>query len=234
MTNQEKIIVVTGGARGIGAAICRQLHTAGYSVYSLDLNPPMPGVNHRQVDLGSPLAVKQEIAWWENQASKNIMGFVNNAGVFGISEDKQQREQDLQRMLQINQLTPLLLSEFFSHQVDIRIVNVASIAGLLGGFNPMYAMTKASLITLAQCLALQGVAACSIAPPLVEDTLMYKLVPQHVKERYRAALGDAGFTTSTKVADLVYRLLTGDSFDAGSCYDMNLKQLVVPSVLRPN
>ncbi len=79
-----------------------------------------------------------------------------------------------------------------------RIVNIASLAGLVpGGSSIAYASSKAALIHLTHCLAVAlapDVTVNCIAPGLVEGTRMAERVPEEMKQRARsqAVLGRTG------------------------------------------
>jgi 3-oxoacyl-[acyl-carrier protein] reductase len=106
------------------------------------------------------------------------------------------------RMLETDLRGPYLLARAFAPELRRhkagRIVNIASLAGLVpGGSSIAYASSKAALIHLTHCLAVAlapDVTVNCIAPGLVEGTRMAGRVPEDMKQQRRsqAVLGRTG------------------------------------------
>lgn len=141
---EGKVALVTGGARGIGAAIVRRLHAEGARVAITDvLDAPGQAL---AAELGERAAyfhhdVGDEAAWMETLAAVTgrfggLHVLVNNAGIFLPGAIAETPVHDVERQFRVNQLGVFL---GLKHgQVPLRaagggsIVNISSIAGQRG------------------------------------------------------------------------------------------------------
>lgn len=79
---QDKTLIVTGAASGIGAEVARLARLAGARVIALDRNEPQISVHaYHPVDLGDPASIDQVIA----RLPERIDGLCNIAGVPGTA-----------------------------------------------------------------------------------------------------------------------------------------------------
>lgn len=160
--------VVTGGARGIGAAVASVLNESGFSVVRVDITPA-EGVE--VCDVADPSAV-QDLARRVGQVDL----LVNNAAIWKFGPLETVDPQDFFDVLQVNLLGAFHCIRFLgSRMLDGGggcIVNVASVAAAhpnpsVGG----YAASKAGLVALTEQTALEwgprGVRCNAVAPGLV-------------------------------------------------------------------
>jgi NAD(P)-dependent dehydrogenase (short-subunit alcohol dehydrogenase family) len=94
-----KVAVVTGAARGIGAATAAGLEAKGFFVLRADLNPG-EGVTH--VDVTSPASLRALAA--EAGAHGEVEAWVNNAGVMYPQPAWAGSDDDITRQVQVNLL----------------------------------------------------------------------------------------------------------------------------------
>ncbi len=139
-----KTALVTGGARGIGAAIVRRLHAEGACVAITDVL--IDEGRQLAAELGErviflPHDVGDECAWRDVVAAvATTMGglhiLVNNAGIYLPGSVADASLADVERQIRVNQIGVLLGMKYA--QAPLRaagggsIVNISSIAGLLG------------------------------------------------------------------------------------------------------
>lgn len=216
----QKIVVLTGGSRGIGRAIAEVL-AADYTVINLDREVPScrdDRVTTMVLDVSDESRVKHAF-----EAIRTEHGvphaLVNNAG---ISEPLEFRELSLQswnRQIKVNLTAPFLTSREFSRlKSDDRssartIINIASASGLVG--MPRYAAyncSKSGLIELTKTLAVElapSIHTCAICPG-------YILTPMQQAEysaEELASCADANpsrrLGTPDEVAALVSFILSG-------------------------
>lgn len=201
--------VVTGGARGIGRAVCEALAAQGYNV----------AVNHSHVGsapAAEELAVKlaedfgiearaicadvscmEEAAVLISRAQEElgrIEVLVNNAGINRDSLLMRMKEEDFDRVVEVN-----LKGTFNCCRAVIpamvkarggRIVNMSSVVGVFGNAGQVnYAASKAGVIgltkSLAREVAARNITVNAVAPGFIE-TDMTDAMPQAARE---AALG---------------------------------------------
>lgn len=183
---ERRVAVVTGGARGIGAAICHRLHDDGFSVAVLDLDEAACAdtVEAIRADGGRALAVGADVAEADAVAAAvdrvaAELGppavLVNNAGitrdnlVFKMSED------DWDAVLRVHLRGAFLMTR--AAQVHMtksgwgRIINLSSTSALGNRGQANYAAAKAGMQGLTKTLAIElgrfGVTANAIAPGFI-------------------------------------------------------------------
>ncbi len=188
-----KTALVTGGGRGIGRAIALELAKAGMAVAVNDLDEQhatatcddiraMGGVALPLIgDVSSPDSVAQQakelFAHWPH-----LTALVNNAGIVRTSPVTEVSAEEWDLVMAINLRSVFLWSKaVFPHMKERgygKIVNIASVAGLVGGGllgNACYAASKAGVIAFTKGLAREGgpfgVRANVITPALTETEM---------------------------------------------------------------
>jgi NAD(P)-dependent dehydrogenase (short-subunit alcohol dehydrogenase family) len=181
----ERVALVTGGARGIGKAICETLLNQGFTVVCLDLEtPPLElGVEWAEVDVGEagPLAkaIRQV-----GKGQKRLDLLVNNAGKSVHQELADVTEADWDRSFAVN-----LKAAFFAAQATApflersrgRIINISSELAHIGCATlPHYSAAKGGLLALTRSLAraLAPAVAVNVVVPGPVETEMFRHSPQ--------------------------------------------------------
>ena len=185
-------VLVTGGSRGIGAAIARRFASDGWQVAvhfhaspdaAAEVLAALPGSGHVAVraDLRDPEAITRMVA----EAADALGGIdvlVNNAGVFfahPIDEVDFATWLDAWRQtLDINLLAPALVSWHAVRHMGPggRIINVGSRGAFRGEpHSPAYGASKAGIAAFGQSLAkylgARGIAVTTVAPGFVETDM---------------------------------------------------------------
>lgn len=176
---EHKTAVVTGGARGIGAATARALENAGARVAVLDVDPPAS----RQigaVDVTNESSVKDALARVAEE-SGGIDILVNNAGRVARKPATELPADEWQAVIDVNLTATFLCSRLAHPYMKKRgggaIVNVASIMGLSGGLfpNASYQAAKGGVVNLTRALALEwaadGIRVNAVAPTYVDTDM---------------------------------------------------------------
>jgi NAD(P)-dependent dehydrogenase (short-subunit alcohol dehydrogenase family) len=171
-----KIAVVTGGAKGIGAATARMLERAGAQVAVFDVEE----VDGISVDVTSESAVKEAFARVAAQ-SGGVDILVNNAGRAARKPAADLTVEEWQAVLDVNLTATFACSRHVHPYMKKRgggaIVNVASIMGLSGGLfaNASYQASKGGVVNLTRALALEwavdGIRVNAVAPTFVSTNL---------------------------------------------------------------
>lgn len=198
-----KIALVTGGARGIGRAICEALAAAGAQVAVADLleddaRETAQAVGGMAVamdvtDLASiTTGVRAIEAAW---GGVDIL--VNNAGIFNMASLDKITPEDYRRQYDVNVGGTIFAAQAVVPSMKKRgggaIINFASQAGRRGEPNiAVYCSTKAAVISITQSLALEladdKIRVNAIAPGVI-DTPMWDVVDAQFAEYENKALG---------------------------------------------
>ena len=192
---EERVALVTGGNRGIGVEICRQLAKSGVRVIlgsrdaskgiaaARNLTTKFPHVEARQLDVASTESITDCMTWIRREIGRLDI-LVNNAGIMSEEEDLDpERELEIVReTMQTNVYGALLLSRL---AIDImktrrygRIVNLSSGMGSLsemGGGYIAYRLSKAGINVLTRVLASEtqgmGILVNSVDPGWVQTAM---------------------------------------------------------------
>ena len=180
--------LVTGAGRGLGRAIALALARAGADVAlglrgrssAPELAAEIESIGRRalavQLDVGDLAQIEAGIAE-VHETFGHLDILVNNAGIAPANPAELVTEQDFDATLAVNLKGTFFASQFAGRlmlaQGFGRIVNVSSQAGLVAlPEESVYCMTKAALIHLTKCLAVEwgsrGVNVNAIAPTFVE------------------------------------------------------------------
>jgi acetoacetyl-CoA reductase len=200
----ERVAIVTGGARGIGAAVARKLLADGAAVAITGLasdreraatlraslqHDDAERLTFHQGDVGDFADCESVVAEVTAQRG-HVDILVNNAG---ITQDKTIRKMSVaewEAVLRVNLSGPFFMTKaVFGQMFDRgfgRIVNMSSVVGLAGNFGQAnYASSKAGLLGLTKTTALEGashnVTANAVAPGFVA-TDMVAAMPAAVLE----------------------------------------------------
>src|ERR1700716_2646988 len=190
-------VIVTGGSRGLGLAMARTLAAAGYRVIAIARGSTEElmtasraaadggrgAIEFRACDL-SGLGQIGPLVKALRADFGPIYGLINNAGLGTSGLLSNMRDQDIQRLIQLNTVSPILLSKYvvrsMMSQRDGRIINIASVVASTGysGLS-VYSATKASLIGFTRSLAREvgqlGITVNAIAPGFIATELTHEL-----------------------------------------------------------
>ena len=220
----DKLALVTGSSRGIGAAILRGFVTAGATgVLHYFADPD--GANKADADkllaelpAGKVVALpadvrdagQMEVLMADVKARFGGLDIlVNNAGILKDRSLKKMTPDDWQAVLSTN-LTGVFHGCKYGADVlndGGRIVNIASVAGLVGfPGQANYAAAKAGVIgmtrVLAKELARRGITVNAVAPGVVETTMMADIRPE-MRAEYVKQIPLGRFATTADIANAV-------------------------------
>jgi NAD(P)-dependent dehydrogenase (short-subunit alcohol dehydrogenase family) len=206
-----KVALVTGGARNLGKADCLVLAQEGCAVAVVDLNGEGAQETAREItDKGGrargytcDIADRSHVAATVAQAEKDLGPvdiLVNNAAiVFTMAQLKDMKDEDWDLNMRVNldgtyNMTRAIFPGMRERKWG-RVICMASVAGLLGGFGQTaYSTTKMGVVGFARSVALEGarynVTANVIAPGIIGP--MVKLSPMYDRMVKRVAMQREG------------------------------------------
>ena len=200
-----KVALVTGGARGIGRAICEAYAAAGAKVAVADLLTEDAEATARALgDQGMAVTMDvRDVASIQAGVSAvdatwgGIDILVNNAGVFNMASIDSVTEEDYRCQYDVNVGGTIFAIQAVAPLLKRRgggsIVNFASQAGRRGEPNiVIYCSTKAAVISITQSMALElagdNIRVNAVAPGVI-DTPMWDVVDSQFAEYENKPIG---------------------------------------------
>jgi NAD(P)-dependent dehydrogenase (short-subunit alcohol dehydrogenase family) len=193
--------LVTGGASGIGEAICKVFSAAGAQVVVLDVDGARAAALAAELPEGSP--IQCDIT--DEEAVRSALGsldgldiLVNNAGIGLVGDITETDLADFQRLFRVNVEGMFLVTKYaIPHLIRSHgsIVNIGSVAGLIGVKKRFaYCATKGAVVAMTRQLAVDYptefrvncICPGTVDTPFVEAYL--EKYHRHEKEAVRAQL----------------------------------------------
>jgi NAD(P)-dependent dehydrogenase (short-subunit alcohol dehydrogenase family) len=187
--DEMKVAVITGAAQGIGRRTAEVLAEAGYALALLDLRSceaTLTAIRSAGADAtefvgdisDEGVVIRAARAVTKRWGRVDVL--VNNAGISFITPAETMEVADFRRVLEVNLVAPFLLAKQFGammlKQRSGSIVNVASIAGLMGvSDRSAYNASKHGLVGLTRTLAAEwggrGVRSNAVCPGWVKTEM---------------------------------------------------------------
>lgn len=178
---KDKVAVVTGGGKGIGAATVELFMEAGAKVAILDLDP---GSETERLRIVCDITDEKQVEGAFERIAAEYGGvdvLVNNAGTAVRKPALELEMSDWHKVLDLNLMATFLCSRVAAKHMKKRgggsIVNLASIMGFSGGIfpNASYQASKGGVVNLTRALALEwapeGIRVNAVAPTFVKTDL---------------------------------------------------------------
>lgn len=230
----KKIIIITGGNKGLGLGIANEYHKNGYRVISISRSKveKLYAIEQYQCDLSISEDIEgvfREIFSHLDKNNTTQLTLINNAGVLGtINTLEKLNPTDINHTIQVNLTAPLILSSLFiknskDWNCKKQIFNISSGAAI----NPYeswstYCSSKAGLDMMTRVISKEQketkneVSIVSIYPGVV-DTNMQLQVRSAKKEDFKSVQRFIDFHeqgelfTPKQVAQKIYNLdITGE------------------------
>ena len=237
MRLKGKVALVTGGNKGIGAAVVRRFASEGARVWSVDivtdktnnfsddLADKTETIVHETLDVTSHDSWQLIINKIVKETSK-IDILVNNAGIYDRRSIEATTEEQFDKMLAVNTKGPFLgiklALEALKASGNASIVNLSSTAGLRGSFAVHYGASKGALRlmtkSIASTYAKDGIRCNSVHPGPIDTEMGHTAVPpDQLEERLYQRIPMGRFGTAEEVANVILFLASDESsFVTGS------------------
>ncbi|WP_428910199.1 acetoacetyl-CoA reductase [Niallia sp. Krafla_26] len=238
---KNKVAIVTGGSRGIGAAISEELAKNGVNVV-INYNSNSEAADKKVAELKElgveAYAVQADVSKSEDaaklvQAAVEKFGqldiLVNNAGITRDSTFKKLSEEDWRQVIDVNlnsvyNTTSVALPHLTEAEAG-RIINISSIIGQFGGFGQTnYAAAKAGLIGFTKSLALEtaktNLTVNAICPGYI-GTEMVAAIPEKVLDGLKAKIPQKRLGKPEEIAKGVVFLCKDGDYITGQQLNIN-------------
>lgn len=239
-TNKKKVVLITGGSRGIGRGIVEELSKKGYVVILNYNNSEEEAIKIKEgleqqgitiqtykADVSKREQVKQMVQTVLKEYG-NIDTLINNAGISQSKLFTDITDEEWDRMLQVN-----LNSVFYCTQEILPnmihnkkgcIINISSVWGIVGAScETHYSTSKAAINGLTKALAKElgpsGIRVNAIAPGVIDTDMNKNLTQEELSQiMEEIPLGKIG-----KVADIskCINWLIEDEFTTGQIISIN-------------
>jgi len=238
---EDKHFLVTGGGRGIGKAIVKNLLSSSASIsftyhqgketaekFLHDLLEEFPGkVALYQSDIQNEEQSKSLIKMIEKSSLGPLYGLINNAGITADSPFFSMSHEMWKEVINTNLNGTYFISKAVIKSLirkkNSKIINISSVSGIRGAIGQAnYGASKAATISLTKTLALEfarfNLQVNAVAPGFI-DTEMVAKMDDHEKKKIDQMIPMKRMGTSDEVADLVVFLcseksnyITGQTF----------------------
>lgn len=203
---KNKVAIVTGAAGGMGATIAKLFAQEGAKVMATDIQADklkawVQKAKADGLEIDYAIHDVSNETDWKQVAEKTVAAFgkidilVNNAGIFPGFTDCEQTSQELwDKVIAINLTGPFIGCKtcipYMKKNGGGNIVNIASIAGLVGGNGVAYSSSKGGLLLLTKDIAatfakdsIRSNAICpgGVLTPMTEDLVKIPGMMENIK-----------------------------------------------------
>lgn len=228
---ERKVVLVTGGSRGIGRAIALKYAENGYNVVinyvssKTDVAELEKEFNTKGIESLILKADVSNVNEVENLVKSAIDKFgridvlVNNAGITRDGLLMRMKEEDFDSVIKINLKGTFLVTKavtpYMMKKRDGKIVNLASVVGVTGNAGQCnYSASKAGIIgftkSIAKELASRNIRVNAVAPGFI-DTDMTNVLGEDIKKSINLQIPMKRMGTSREIANVVYFLGSEES-----------------------
>jgi NAD(P)-dependent dehydrogenase (short-subunit alcohol dehydrogenase family) len=251
---KNKVVVITGGAQGIGRAMAEGYLKEGCTVAICDINKNalkeateyFKGLNFEIITEALDVCDNKAVNAFAEKLYDtygHLDVWLNNAGILFPKGILEQDLEDFERVIRVN-----LSSTFNGTQAAGRqmkksgggvIINTASFAGILPtAFRCSYAASKAGIIAFtketAAELAPHNIRVVAIAPGMVEVGMMKERLQSDEREKIISRIAMRRCAQPSEVADLVVFLASdAAAYLSGSVYEITGGQNCIQDVMSP-
>ena len=229
---ERRVAVVTGGAMGIGAEVCRRLAAAGHQVLVADLNLDAAQASALTLraagghatalalDVGRTESITQAFEQVEREHGRCDM-LVNCAGIAKVFPFLDFPLDNFVATMNVNVTGTLLCAQAAARLMLRRrwgrIVNIASVAGMraVGSGRTAYGTSKGAVIALTRQMAVElaehGITANAVAPGPVDTPMTQALHSERFRQEYSKAIPMNRYGTTGEIAAAVMYLVSDDA-----------------------
>jgi 3-oxoacyl-[acyl-carrier protein] reductase len=238
---KDQVVVITGGAQGIGYAVAQRMLRSGATVSLWDINSDQLAIAQKELsDLGTVSTVVVELTDESSvnaaadktiQTHQRIDALINSAGITGGNAPTWELSVETwRRVIDVNLVGSLIACKSVIPQMVAngygRIVNIASVAGKDGNPNAShYSASKAGLIGLTKSLgkelAKTGVMVNAVTPAAAKTPIFNSMTQAHI-DFMLSKIPMGRFLEVDEAASMITWLSTKEcSFSTGAVFDLS-------------
>ncbi len=232
-----KIAIVTGGTRGIGAAISKKLKSSNFKVianYTSNDDAAESFSKENNIEV-----IKWDVSNYDEcqksvnkiyEDNKNVDILINNAGITRDAPLHKMSKDNWQKVIDVNlnsifNMTSLVINKMRENSFG-RIIHISSVNGQKGQFGQTnYAATKSALIGFSKSLALEsaskGITSNVICPGYI-NTEMVAAIREDILKSIIETIPNKRLGEADEVAEMVDYLVSDKaSYVNGSTFSIN-------------
>ena len=186
----KQYVLITGGSKNIGAAICRRASEDGFNVISVDIAKP----THKyckayfQSDLSSEIETHKVLSEITNKF--NITNLINNVGIVSPDSIQNTSIRDFNEVMNINTKAALMATKTVIPSMKKnrggRIVSIVSRVILGKELRTSYSASKGALLAMTRTWALElapyGITVNCVAPGPIGTSAFWENNPVDAKQ----------------------------------------------------
>ncbi len=224
---ENQTVLITGASRGIGKSLFKAYSNLGANVIGTTTDKKK-SINKNFLEVNFENKESTNSFYKKIKKLKKIDILINNAGINKISSIQNLDEKSLKKILNVNLLTPILLTKIVSQKMIKRksgsIINIGSIFGHISkSQRSSYSATKAGLEGFTKAasldLAKYGILVNSVCPGFVKTDLTKKILGLNKIKQLEKEIPLGRLSSSEEIVNLIIFLssnkntyITGQSF----------------------
>jgi NAD(P)-dependent dehydrogenase (short-subunit alcohol dehydrogenase family) len=222
---QDRVVIVTGAARGIGLATARRFLADGWRAVLLDIDgetlartaeslAATPGVMAIRADVSDAVQVRDAVDRVALEFGR-IDALVNNAGIAVFKPILDTTVEEWRRVLDVNLSGPFICSQACAPVMLANgggsVVNIASISGMRAStLRVAYGTSKAGLMHLTKQQAAElgnvGIRVNAVAPGPVDTAMAKQVHTPDIRAGYHDAIPLNRYGLEEEIAEAVFFL----------------------------
>ena len=224
----EKVVFITGAARGIGLATAKKFAANGWKVVAFYRNSPGPeieNVSYYQLDVTDWESISRGFETAHRDCRRGDC-LINNAGILLDKRLQGYEREDMENVIKVNELGVYLCTKKILEMMERgSMVNLCSTAAQAGSMDPIYAASKGAVWSFTKSMAMAlapRIRVNCVAPGIVNTDMGNKgWGPSELEQRI-AAIPLGKMAEPEDISAGIYFLASEEAAHiTGTCLDIN-------------